>query len=57
MSSNNNKKVIYYVLGVTALATGMYFLSNKDEVKRYLDYLKGLVKRKKIEEQEEKDIK
>jgi hypothetical protein len=41
--AKKDQKVIYYVLGFTALATGIYYLSNKDEIKKYFEYLKSFI--------------
>jgi hypothetical protein len=51
--SKENKNVIYYVLGFTALATGIYYLSSKDEVKNYFSYLKNLIKLNKKDKNDE----
>lgn len=47
MALGKKHKVVYYILGATALATGIYFLANKDEVKRILDSVKEKLKIKK----------
>lgn len=46
-------KVVYYVLGLTALATGIYVLANKDDVKRGFDWVKNLVKFKSKNKEDE----
>jgi hypothetical protein len=47
MKVGKKQKVVYYVLGAAALATGIYFLSNKDDVRRILDSVKAKLKLKK----------
>jgi hypothetical protein len=47
MKNGNKNKVIYYVLGATALATGIYYISSKDEVKKIIDAIKYKFKIKK----------
>lgn len=45
----SKKKVVYYVLGSAALITGIYFLANKDDVKRGFEWIKNMVKLNKKE--------
>lgn len=51
--SSGKGKVVYYVLGLTALATGIYVLANKDDVKRGFDWFKNLVRLKPKNKQDE----
>ena len=53
--SSSKGKVVYYVLGVTALATGIYFFADKDDVKRGFDWFKGLIKSKSKTDEQSKD--
>lgn len=39
----DNKKVVYYVLGAVALATGVYLVANKELVKNGWFWVKNLI--------------
>jgi hypothetical protein len=53
--ADKDKKVVYYVLGIAALATGVYFLSSNEQVKAQFNWLKNIFNVKKKFKDNDKD--